>query len=72
MWKKTHVWTRVSLSKQCGTSVSTLNTIVRNRNIVEENVNLCRPIVKKQNYLKKSRFEELEDILKQWFKNARS
>jgi hypothetical protein len=29
-------------------------------------------VVKKGKYIKKSRFEELEDILKEWFENATS
>jgi hypothetical protein len=70
MWRK-HVVTCVSLSKQLGISVSTCNAIVKNHNIIEENAKHHRPMAKKQN-IKKSRFEELEDILKEWFENARS
>jgi hypothetical protein len=70
MWRK-HVVTCVSLSKQLGILVSTCNAIVKNHNIIEENSKQHRPMAKKQN-IKKSRFEELEDILKEWFENARS
>jgi hypothetical protein len=59
--------THISLSKQLGISVSTLNTIVKDQKIIEENANQCRQMVTKQ----KSRFEKLEDILKEWFENAR-
>jgi hypothetical protein len=41
-------------------------------NSIEENANQRGPVVKKGKYIKKSRFEELEDILKEWFENARS
>jgi hypothetical protein len=42
------------LSQQLGILVSTLNTIVKNCNIIEENGNQCRPMVKKGKYAKKS------------------
>jgi hypothetical protein len=58
-----HVGTLVSLSKQLGISVSTLNTIIKNSNINVE-MHQYGPMVKKQKYIKKSRFEEVEDILK--------
>jgi hypothetical protein len=49
MWK--NKWgTRVSLSKQLGILVSTLNTIVKNHNIIEENADQCGPMAKKQKY----------------------
>jgi hypothetical protein len=62
--------TRISLSKQLGISVSTVITIVKNCNIIEGNANQCWPMQKKRKYIKKSRFEKLEDILKEWFENA--
>jgi hypothetical protein len=49
-----HVGTLVSLSKQLGISVSTLNTIIKNNNINVENANQYGPMVKKQKYVKKS------------------
>jgi hypothetical protein len=67
-----HVETRVSLSKQLGISVSTFDTIIKNCNIIEENANQCGPTAKKQKYVKKSRSEELQNIVKEWFENARS
>jgi hypothetical protein len=42
-----------SLSKQLGISVSTLNIIVKNHNIIEENSNKCGSMAKKQKYIKK-------------------
>jgi hypothetical protein len=57
--------TCMSLAKQLGLSVSTLNIVVRK-------ANHCEPIVKKLKCLKKSKFEELEEILKGWFANIRS
>jgi hypothetical protein len=61
MWK--NIWgTCISLSKQLGISVSTLNTIIKNHNMLEENANQCRPMKKKRKYVKKSRFEDLKDF----------
>jgi hypothetical protein len=66
-----HMGTHVYLSKQLGISVPTLNTIIQNCNIIEKSINQCGPMAKKRKYINKSRSEDLEDILKEWFKNAR-
>jgi hypothetical protein len=41
------VGSRVSLTKQLGISVSTLDTILKNHNFIEENANQCGPMAKK-------------------------
>jgi hypothetical protein len=40
-------------------------------NITEQNANSCGPMAKKRKYVKKSKFKELEDVLKEWFENVR-
>jgi hypothetical protein len=64
MWKYT--WGLVfpyvnSLEYQYPPSILSL----KNRNIIEKNANQCGPMGKKRKYIKKSKFEELEDILKE-------
>lgn len=67
-----HVGTRVELAKQLCLPISTLNTIIKNRGNIEKNANQCGPMAKKRKYVKSSKYEKMEDILKEWFISARS
>jgi hypothetical protein len=67
-----YIGTCVSLGKQLGILVSTLTSIVKTCSIIKQNANQCGPMTKKKKYIKKSRLEEQEHALKEWFENARS
>ena len=56
-----HVGTRLALAKELCIPVSTLNTIVSQRAIVEKKVAECGPMTKKRKHAKKPKFEELEN-----------
>jgi hypothetical protein len=61
------VGTHVSLSKQLGILVSTLNTIVKNHNIIEENADQCGPVAKKQKYEGYPRSNAQSDVVSKHF-----
>lgn len=68
-----HMGTRVDLAARLGIPVSTLNTILKNRTDIEKNYARCGPSFSKdRKSMKISPLEELESILSNWFKQART
>jgi hypothetical protein len=66
-----HIGMCVELASCLRLSISTLNTIVMNRDEIERWYVLCGPFSKQRKSLKHSPLEKLESALAAWFKQAR-
>lgn len=67
-----HVGTRVSLANELGMPVSTINTIAKMRDSIEKVAQETGPMAKKIMAIKTSPYEELENMVKEWFVNTRA
>ncbi len=68
-----HVGKRVDLAARMGLNVTTLNSIVKQREQIEKCFSRCGPsFSKSRKSLKMSPMEELETTLASWFKQART
>lgn len=67
-----HVGSRVSLARNLGIPITTLATIIKNRESIEKSAIQCGPGAKKRMYIRASKYEKMEEILKEWFVSARA
>ena len=64
--------TRAAQARELHISVSTLNTIVKNRATISASASQCGPNSKKRKYASYSRYDEMEEIVRSWFETARA
>ncbi|XP_067124038.1 uncharacterized protein [Centruroides vittatus] len=62
---------KICLANRLGLPPSTLNTIIKKRKFIEENAAKCGPYAKKRKKMKSTPYEELENVLTEWLKEAK-
>ncbi|XP_023233498.1 uncharacterized protein LOC111633198 isoform X1 [Centruroides sculpturatus] len=62
---------KICLANRLGLPPSTLNTIIKKRKFIEENAAKCGPYAKKRKKMKTTPYEELENVLTEWLKEAK-
>lgn len=67
-----HVGSRVLLARDLGIPITTLATIIKNRESIENSAIKCGPMARKRMYIRASKYDEMEEILKEWIVSARS